>query len=669
MTYDTDMNIIALSPFEPNAMFATSEDPDTIRRFTTLLDCGAVGGGSHHLRKVANTEGETFALKTLWPLDSREGNGPAVTPSGIKTLTEEYRNLAAVSLLSGFAKTYGYGYTGNTPAILMDWIEGLSLRDAVAELTDPAEGGRIPANTVAAIGKRLGEVLLGAQKLDAPFAHRDISLRNIIIRTTRRPLAQQIAHCSFDLCLVDLGSSSIKRSDPSFTMSTGIWRNGTPEFAPPEMLSNDIPELAPLRTSPSIDTYELCSVLYTLYAGHTPYRLNEHMDHSPYLYKIEHEPEPLEARVPGDQKLVDIIMSGIRNEQSQRAPLSTVTGKLDAWIKDIDFEPRTPLPTPIDLSQIPKTAGADKAQAHRPAISRRAALALGGVCVAGIAGSAIATGCWGLIDLAHGIKPSLDAYTWEELALISRKIQETSSIENALEIALTYHLVDSKHSLKSENTKTVRLSDGTKAQVQIVGFKADTLTDDGFPAGITFMFRTPIAMRAVNDSTATGGWEQSSLREWLAGEGMATLPYPLHLQIRSVRKLTNNTGATKDASSITATDDKLWLPSMSELCGYQAPETFSEGFEYLSALYSGEGDQYQLYREQGVSGLTANDTMIRTVDGKKICYWERTPSADCSEGAESTFFNRVGKDGDVFCWATPGNEPDQKTYVLPGFCI
>ena len=669
MTYDTDMNIIALSPFEPNAMFATSEDPDTIRRFTTLLDCGAVGGGSHHLHKVANTEGETFALKTLWPLDSREENGPAVTPSGIKTLTEEYRNLAAVSLLSGFAKTYGYGYTGNTPAILMEWIEGLPLRDAVAELTDPAEGGRIPANTVAAIGKRLGEILLGAQKLDAPFVHRDLSLRNIIIRTTRRPLAQQIAHCSFDICLVDLGSSSIKRSDPSFTMSTGIWRNGTPEFAPPEMLSSDIPELAPLRTSPSIDTYELCSVLYTLYAGHTPYRLNEHLDHSPYLYKIEHEPEPLEARVPGDQKLVDIIMSGIHNEQSQRAPLSTVTGKLDAWIKDIDFEPRTPLPTPVDFSQKTKAADEDKAQTRHSAISRRAALALGGVCVAGIAGSAIATGCWGLIDLAHGIKPSLDAYTWEEIALISRKIQETSSIENALEIALTYHLVDSNHSLQNENTKTVRLSDGTKAQVQIVGFKADTLTDEGFPAGITFMFRTPIAVRPVNDSAATGGWEQSSLREWLAGEGMATLPNPLHHQIRSVKKLTNNTGATKEAASITVTDDKLWLPSMSELCGYQAPETFAEGFEYLSALYSGEGDQYQLYREQGVSGLTANNTMIRTVDGKKICYWERTPSADCSEGADSTLFNRVGKDGDVFCWATPGNDPDQKTYVLPGFCI
>lgn len=669
MTYDTDMNIIALSPFEPNAMFATTEDPDTIRRFTTLLDCGAVGGGSHHLHKVANTEGETFALKTLWPLSGCGENGSAVSPSGIKTLTEEYRNLAAVSLLGGFPKTYGYGYTSNTPVILMEWIEGLPLRDAVAELTDPAEGGHIPANTVAAIGKRLGEILLGAQKLDAPFVHRDISLRNIIIRTTRRPLAQQIAHCSFDLCLVDLGSSSIKRSDPSFTMSTGIWRNGTPEFAPPEMLSSDIPELAPLRTSPSIDTYELCSVLYTLYAGHTPYRLSEHMDQSPYLYKIEHEPEPLEARVPGNQKLVDVIMSGIHNEQSQRAPLSSIVGKLDAWIKDIDFEPRTPLPTPIDASQKQKASGSDKSQVHRPLISRRAALVFGGVCVAGIAASAIATGCWGLIDLAHGIKPSLDDYTWEELALISRKIQETFSNKKALEIAETYHLVNSKYSLEDESTKTIRLSDGTQAQVQIVGFKADTLTDNGSPAGITFMFRTPIAMRPVNDSAASGGWEQSSLRAWLADKGIAMLPDDLRHQIRSVRKLTNNTGGTKDAGSITTTDDKLWLPSMSELCGYQAPETFAEGYEYLSALYSGEGDQYQLYHEQGISGLTTNDAMIRTVDGKKICYWERTPSADCSEEADSTYFNRVGKDGDVFSWATPGNKPDQMTYVLPGFCI
>lgn len=181
------------------------------------------------------------------------------------------------------------------------------------------------------------------------------------------------------------------------------------------------------------------------------------------------------------------------------------------------------------------------------------------------------------------------------------------------------------------------------------------------------MFRTPIAMRAVNDSTATGGWEQSSLRKWLADKGMATLPDNLRNQIRSVRKLTNNTGGTKDVSSITATDDILWLPSMSELCGYQAPETFAEGSEYLSALYSGEGDQYQLYREKSVSGLTTNDAMIRTVAGKKICYWERTPSADCSEGADSTYFNRVGKTATYLAGQRPETIRTKRPMSYPAF--
>lgn len=181
------------------------------------------------------------------------------------------------------------------------------------------------------------------------------------------------------------------------------------------------------------------------------------------------------------------------------------------------------------------------------------------------------------------------------------------------------------------------------------------------------MFRTPIAMRAVNDSTATGGWEQSSIRKWLADEGMATLPDDLRNQIRSVRKLTNNTGSTKDVSSITATDDKLWLPSMSELCGYQAPETFAEGCEYLSALYSGEGEQYQLYREQSVSGLTTNDAMIRTLAGKKIYYWERTPSADCSEAPTRRTLTALEKTATCFAGQRPETIRTKRPMSCPAF--
>lgn len=181
------------------------------------------------------------------------------------------------------------------------------------------------------------------------------------------------------------------------------------------------------------------------------------------------------------------------------------------------------------------------------------------------------------------------------------------------------------------------------------------------------MFRTPIAMRAVNDSAATGGWEQSSLREWLADKGMATLPDDLRNQIRSVRKLTNNTGGTKDASSITATDDMLWLPSMSELCGYQAPETFTEGSEYLSALYSGEGDQYQLYREQSVSGLTTNDAMIRTVAGKKICYWERTPAPTAARAPTRRTLTALEKTATCFAGQRPETLRTKRPMSYPAF--
>lgn len=108
---------------------------------------------------------------------------------------------------------------------------------------------------------------------------------------------------------------------------------------------------------------------------------------------------------------------------------------------------------------------------------------------------------------------------------------------------------------------------------------------------------------------------------------------------------------------------------MSELCGYQGPETFAEGFEYLSHLYSDEGAQYQLFRELGVSGLTENDALVREIDGKSIFWWERTPSADGSVDEPSTLFNRVMQNGDAFCGATPGEAPDEPTYVIPGFCL
>ena len=90
-------------------------------------------------------------------------------------------------------------------------------------------------------------------------------------------------------------------------------------------------------------------------------------------------------------------------------------------------------------------------------------------------------------------------------------------------------------------------------------------------ADLSFLMRTPVARRAMNDGARLGGWEQSSLRAWMADELPELLPSELVSNVVAVDKLTNNAGATRDASAITATSDTFWVPSMSKLCGYQGP--------------------------------------------------------------------------------------------------
>ena len=134
------------------------------------------------------------------------------------------------------------------------------------------EPAGVEADTVAAIGEAAAGVLAQTSYLDSTFAHRDISPRNIVLETSSRSVAEQVASGSYDVRLVDLESSSIVRQEPStFTMRNDIWRHGTPEYAAPEMLTRDVPGIEALRHSPSVDVYALCSVLYELYSGRTPY--------------------------------------------------------------------------------------------------------------------------------------------------------------------------------------------------------------------------------------------------------------------------------------------------------------------------------------------------------------------------------------------------------------
>lgn len=277
-------------------------------------------------------DGEPIALKRLRPL------APDLDPQAAelaerarrRALFEEYRNQLAVGRLRGFPRLYGYASVEGQPAILMEWVEGITLRDAIPLL--PREEGGCTGRAVADVGVAVLEVLAGVARLDGRLVHRDLSPRNVMLRTRSRTVAEQFAHGRPEVVLVDFGSSTIPEPDePSLTTAADIWRNGTPEYAPPEMLTRDVASVTALRSSPKIDVYALCSVLYELYGGRTPFMLAQRRGESPYRVKTECALSELEPRSPGDVELCEAIMSGIRGFQDARPSPEELLRRLRAW--------------------------------------------------------------------------------------------------------------------------------------------------------------------------------------------------------------------------------------------------------------------------------------------------------------------------------------------------
>ena len=268
------MQIIEFDSFETAFPLAPSDEDAARRRYMTLFawsDQHAKVGGTSYVSKVTSIAGEPFALKRLLPnagipkgATLSDEDTARITKGHASAFYEEYRNQLLVSRLKGFPKLYGYGTIDGDPAILMEWVEGTSLRALPNWLAE--RGETATARLIAELGASVLEVLDNLTRLDSTLVHRDISPANIMIRTEEIPLEKQIERGQFDICLIDFGSAASEADgsgDPSFTIAAQVWRNGTPEYAPPEMLTQDIPHIDVLRKSQAIDVFALCSVLAT----------------------------------------------------------------------------------------------------------------------------------------------------------------------------------------------------------------------------------------------------------------------------------------------------------------------------------------------------------------------------------------------------------------------
>ncbi|MDM8299311.1 serine/threonine-protein kinase [Collinsella tanakaei] len=378
------MRMVRIGSFEePYTMTAEQRDAYR-RRFLALFadDSTARRGGLGTVVRVANAFGETYALKLVTEPErfvcERDEDYAKRVERARAAFREEYETHRVFSNFKGFPRLYGYGFVDGTPAIVMEWIEGVTLAQARRMLAVD-DAGRLAPLTAARIGRDLFDVLTRLSLVGNGFVHRDISPANIMVRTSHLSLAAQVEEGAFDLCLIDFGSSSVADSDQgrSFTAAHAFFRHATQDYASPEMLSDDLPDVRRLRSSSAIDVYSAASVLYELIDGGLPYDLSEHSGEvrSPYRIKMDTAPrhpntahghgadiasvlidEPSVAITAGqaarelglepnsielqralelvDGQLVDIVLSCLESDQGARPSVEAVRDGIGAFCEN-----------------------------------------------------------------------------------------------------------------------------------------------------------------------------------------------------------------------------------------------------------------------------------------------------------------------------------------------
>ena len=344
------LEVVQLDGFTPSIPAEPGHEQELASRFNMLfLQPGStLHGGFGAVAKVVNLYEEVFALKRLNAPDSNSDCSPSELR---EMLFEEYKNQLAVSRLKGFPQVYGYGSWKGEPLILMEWIEGTTLAHAVPDL--PHEGDGVQGEVVAQVGISVLEILQGVERLNSRLVHRDISPNNIMFRTKDMSLSQQVAAGAFDTCLIDFGNSTTECQDipMAFTQRVGMMRGATRDYAPPEMLTADVEGVEELRNNPAIDIYALCSVLYELYAGHTPFDLTHSLGGSDYRTKMSMDPKPLVARRTYEAPLLNAIMSGIRPSQEARPTVDGLLYELECWYEGRQRNGTVAAPKPVEMPE------------------------------------------------------------------------------------------------------------------------------------------------------------------------------------------------------------------------------------------------------------------------------------------------------------------------------
>ena len=280
---EASRRMVALEDFQPSFAADEQERAAAVRRYSTLFLADGRGrkGGIGRVMQAENPWGDKLAVKVLAAeasADLTEQDRAAMAAQREAAFRREYESNRLLAGIAGFPKLYGRGKLDGQPAIVMEWVEGQTLEEARRHLSVD-DDGRLSPQVAAAIGRDLFDLLSRMALVDGGLVHRDVSPANVMVCTREASLEEQVARGSFDLKLIDFGSTVLPARASSMTVRYGAPQGATPDYAPPEMLTSDVAHVADMRKSPAVDVYAAASVVYLLLCGRPPFELGKPAEH------------------------------------------------------------------------------------------------------------------------------------------------------------------------------------------------------------------------------------------------------------------------------------------------------------------------------------------------------------------------------------------------------
>lgn len=178
----------------------------------------------------------------------------------------------------------------------------------------------------------------------------------------------------------------------------------------------------------------------------------------------------------------------------------------------------------------------------------------------------------------------------------------------------------------------IKWGDGREYTARIVGMNHDDASSGNGKAGITWQFTGLLydKYKMNNASTNVGGWRDSTLRANMnSGAIWNQVPETLAANILAVDKFTKNrddrTASNDDLKKVpvTATSDKLWIMSYSELV-----KTCPAWWDGLD----GEGAQYGYWNSKVSTNSGANACLVKFDSTGASYWWERSVAPNSAAG-------------------------------------